>query len=66
MDIVGFALLSSVTGIGGGTVRDVLLGVEPVFWVKQPAYLVTCVAVSSLIFFRGPHSPITRAVTTLV
>ena len=27
MDIVGFALLGSVTGIGGGTVRDVLLGV---------------------------------------
>lgn len=26
MDIVGFALLGSVTGIGGGTIRDVLLG----------------------------------------
>ena len=30
MDIVGFALLGSVTGIGGGTIRDVLLGAEPV------------------------------------
>ena len=46
MDIVGFALLGSVTGIGGGTVRDVLLGVQPIFWVKQPAYLLTCVTVS--------------------
>lgn len=27
MDIVGFALLGSVTGIGGGTIRDVLLGI---------------------------------------
>jgi len=59
MDMVGFALLGSVTGIGGGTVRDVLLGVEPVFWVKQPAYLVTCVAVSSLIFFVA-HIPQSR------
>jgi uncharacterized membrane protein YeiH len=26
MDIVGFVLLGTVTGIGGGTLRDVLLG----------------------------------------
>ncbi len=51
MDIVGFALLGSVTGIGGGTVRDVLLGSLPVFWVQQPAYLVTCVLVSCAAFF---------------
>jgi uncharacterized membrane protein YeiH len=51
MDIVGFALLGSVTGIGGGTVRDVLLGSLPVFWVKQPAYLLTCVLVSCAAFF---------------
>jgi uncharacterized membrane protein YeiH len=59
MDIVGFALLGSVTGIGGGTVRDVLLGVEPVFWVKQPAYLVTCVVVSTVMFFVA-HIPQSR------
>ena len=27
MDLVGFALLGSVTGIGGGTIRDLILGV---------------------------------------
>jgi uncharacterized membrane protein YeiH len=51
MDVVGFALLGSVTGIGGGTVRDVLLGSLPVFWVKQPTYLLTCVVVSCAAFF---------------
>jgi uncharacterized membrane protein YeiH len=51
MDVVGFALLGSVTGIGGGTVRDVLLGSFPVFWVKHPAYLLTCVLVSCAAFF---------------
>ncbi len=59
MDIVGFALLGSVTGIGGGTIRDLVLGVAPVFWVKQPAYLLTCVAVSVLMFFVA-HIPQSR------
>lgn len=59
MDIVGFAMLGSVTGIGGGTIRDVLLGIEPVFWVKQPAYLVTCVTVAVATFFVA-HIPQSR------
>lgn len=59
MDIVGFALLGSVTGIGGGTVRDIVLGAQPVFWVKEPSYLVTCVVVASLTFFIA-HIPQSR------
>lgn len=57
MDIVGFALLGSVTGIGGGTIRDVLLGVQPIFWIKQPAYLLTCVIIACATFFFAhiPH-----------
>jgi uncharacterized membrane protein YeiH len=49
MDIVGFALLGTVTGIGGGTLRDILLGELPVFWVREPAYLVTCVLISGVV-----------------
>lgn len=57
MDIVGFALLGSVTGIGGGTIRDVVLGVQPIFWVAQPAYLLACVLVACVTFFFAhiPH-----------
>ena len=29
----------AVTGIGGGTLRDLVLGIRPVFWVEQPIYL---------------------------
>jgi uncharacterized membrane protein YeiH len=58
MDLVGFALLGTVTGIGGGTLRDVLLG-QPVFWVREPAYLVACIAVSCLVFFFA-HVPQSR------
>src|SRR6188508_2362517 len=46
MDIFGFALLATVTGIGGGSMRDLLLGV-PVFWVGQPLYVGVCVAVAA-------------------
>jgi uncharacterized membrane protein YeiH len=59
MDIFGFALLATVTGIGGGSVRDVLLGQLPVFWVKQPAYVVICVAVSVIVFLTA-HIPESR------
>jgi uncharacterized membrane protein YeiH len=59
MDIFGFALLGTVTGIGGGTLRDVLLGQLPVFWVGQPLYLVTCAAVSCVVFFTA-HLPQSR------
>jgi uncharacterized membrane protein YeiH len=56
MDIVGFAMMGSVTGIGGGTIRDVLLGVQPVFWVAQPTYLLACVVVACATFFLA-HIP---------
>lgn len=58
MDLVGLALLGIAAGVGGGTVRDLLLGL-PVFWVGQPAYLITCVLVSVLVFFTA-HIPQSR------
>jgi len=53
MDVVGFALLATATGIGGGTLRDVLLGQTPVSWMKQPAPLLACVAVAVVVFFAA-------------
>ena len=59
MDVVGFALLGTVTGIGGGTLRDLLLGQTPVFWVREPAYLLVCVVVSVAVFATA-HIPQSR------
>lgn len=39
MDWVGVCLLGSVTALGGGSVRDVLLGHYPLTWVQHPEYL---------------------------
>jgi uncharacterized membrane protein YeiH len=54
MDVVGFALLGIVTGIGGGSVRDVLLGRLPVFWIEQPQYIVLCIVAAVVTFFSVP------------
>ncbi|MEB3766910.1 trimeric intracellular cation channel family protein [Acinetobacter sp. MD2] len=45
MDWFGVVLIACVTALGGGSVRDVLLGHYPLGWVKHPEYLVlTCCA----------------------
>ncbi|MFG1478180.1 trimeric intracellular cation channel family protein [Xanthobacter sp. V4C-4] len=40
MDWVGVCLLGSVTALGGGSVRDVLLGRHPLSWIEHPSYLL--------------------------
>jgi uncharacterized membrane protein YeiH len=61
MDIVGFAFLAVVTGVGGGTVRDLVLGQTPVFWVREPLYLVVCVGCAIAVFVAA-HIPRSRLI----
>jgi uncharacterized membrane protein YeiH len=44
MDWVGVCLLGCITALGGGTIRDVLLGHYPLVWVQDPLYLELTVA----------------------
>jgi uncharacterized membrane protein YeiH len=39
MDWVGVCMLGCITALGGGTIRDVLLGHYPLVWVQHPSYL---------------------------
>lgn len=50
MDVFGVIIIASATAIGGGSVRDVLLGHYPLGWVKHPEYIVTvaCAAVITM------------------
>ncbi len=41
VDLFGVLVLAVVTAVGGGTVRDLCLGVRPLFWVANPSYIVT-------------------------
>jgi uncharacterized membrane protein YeiH len=54
MDITAFCWLGLVTGISGGTVRDLLLGL-PVFWVREPAYVIVCLLAVTGVYFTA-HS----------
>ena len=59
MDVLGFMLLAVVTGVGGGTIRDLLLGIAPVFWVRAPEPVALCAGVAALMFFAA-HIPQSR------
>lgn len=39
MDLFGVVVLAFVTAVGGGTVRDLVIGDTPVFWVRDPVYV---------------------------
>ncbi|MDD9726992.1 trimeric intracellular cation channel family protein [Roseovarius sp. SK2] len=53
LDVVGFAFIACLTAVGGGTVRDVLLDRNPVFWIANPSFIATACAAAILIFFTA-------------
>jgi uncharacterized membrane protein YeiH len=50
LDILGFILMGAVTGVGGGTLRDLLLDI-PVFWVSEPLTIYLCIGSSAFTYF---------------
>lgn len=50
LTLVTFAFFALVTGVGGGTVRDLLIG-APVFWVHDAVPAVTCMIAALLVWF---------------
>lgn len=53
MDVMGFMWLAVITGVGGGTVRDLILDV-PVFWVQNPVHVAACLATAIVMHFVAP------------
>ena len=53
MDVFGVMVLGLVTALGGGTLRDTLLDSGPVFWIKDPVYLLVSIVFSLLTFFAA-------------
>jgi uncharacterized membrane protein YeiH len=53
LDVIAFMWFAVITGVGGGTVRDVILGV-PVFWVQNPAHVSACVVTAVVMHFVAP------------
>jgi len=57
MDWMGVCLLGSITALGGGSLRDVLLGHYPLVWVKEPWLLLLTAgaAVGAILLARVIH-----------
>ena len=62
MDILGFMLIGTATGLGGGTLRDLLLGNVHVFWIREPIWIIICLVSTAITYFIAPKlASITRA-----
>ena len=55
MDILGLILIAAVTGIGGGTLRDLLLGITPVFWVREPINITLVIMAAVISYMLLPQ-----------
>ncbi|RKD13749.1 hypothetical protein BCY91_09280 [Pelobium manganitolerans] len=54
LDAFGVLIVAFVTAVGGGTLRDLLLGITPVFWLKNANYslLIIITAIVAMVFWK--------------
>ncbi|AXU96997.1 trimeric intracellular cation channel family protein [Erwinia persicina] len=62
MDMFGVIIIASVTAIGGGSVRDMLLGHYPLGWVRHPEYIIIVAAAAVITTLAAPLMPHLRKV----
>jgi uncharacterized membrane protein YeiH len=53
LDVMAFMWFAVITGVGGGTVRDLILNV-PVFWVQNPVHVFACLVTAVVMHFVAP------------
>jgi uncharacterized membrane protein YeiH len=58
LDLLGVIVIASVTAVGGGTLRDLLLNRHPIFWIADPRYLIVIVAAAVLTAFTSSAFPL--------
>jgi len=61
LDFVTFVFFAAVTGVGGGTLRDLLIG-APVFWVRTNATLLICIGAAVGVWFVKPGAITRKAI----
>lgn len=61
LDFVTFVFFAVVTGVGGGTIRDLLIG-APVFWINTNATLLICIGAAVCVWFLSRRAIAERAV----
>ena len=53
LDLIGFIFIAALTAVGGGTVRDVILNRDTVFWVAIPGLIVVAAIATIPVFFTA-------------
>ncbi len=58
LDIFGVFIIAFVTAVGGGTLRDMLIGSNPVFWMRDYSYIsiITGTVVFAVLFAKHLHN----------
>jgi uncharacterized membrane protein YeiH len=59
LDLLGVVVAATVTAIGGGTLRDLLLDRNPIFWIADPTYptVILVAALLTLLYTRRARVP---------
>ena len=57
MDTFGVIIIATATALGGGSVRDMLLGHYPLGWVQHPEYIITVAIAAVLTTIVAPVMP---------
>ncbi len=59
LDLLGVIVAATVTAIGGGTLRDLLLDRNPIFWIADPTYpaVILAAALLTLLYTRRARVP---------
>ncbi|MCJ0765098.1 trimeric intracellular cation channel family protein [Variovorax terrae] len=54
LDLLGVVVIAALTAIGGGTLRDLLMGRHPVFWMRDPnpLYVILLTALLTMLYVR--------------
>lgn len=60
LDLFGVLVLASITAVGGGTIRDVLLGHYPVFWIRDSGPLLAILAATAFSVVWVQYLPVPR------
>jgi len=59
LDLLGILVIASLTAIGGGTMRDVLINRHPIFWMDdpKPLYVIIAAALLTVFYVHAPCPP---------
>ena len=66
MDIFGVIVLGMTTAVGGGIIRDLLIGVVPPMAFQEPVYALTAIGTSIIVFLPFVRNRINKISRTIL